>query len=194
MNTCRAPHLEMSSKHSTMATIYRYTYKLTLAERLISRWAQSTSQWQLYIAIHIYIYEQLSSASSRDELKALHNGNYISQYIYIWTIVERLISRWAQSTTQWQLYIAILYFRAPSRPTVFHPVSIRLWMSGDCSFTQRVSNIHLSGYSAVWLLQGWCRVKLQPSRRTFCVYHTAMHQLTLSLCCKPSTLGGCMCV
>ena len=30
-------------------------------------------------------------------------------------------------------------------------------------------------YSAVWLLHGWCHVKLLSSRRTFCVHHTTMH-------------------
>ena len=35
-------------------------------------------------------------------------------------------------------------------------------------------------YNAVWLLHGWCHVKLLPSRRTFCVHHTTVHQFTLS--------------
>ena len=40
-------------------------------------------------------------------------------------------------------------------------------------------------YSAVWLLHGWCHVKLPPSRRTFCVHHTTTHQFTMSLHSKP---------
>ena len=35
-------------------------------------------------------------------------------------------------------------------------------------------SIHRSGYSAVYLLHGWCRVELLPSRRTFCVRHTTL--------------------
>ena len=44
-----------------------------------------------------------------------------------------------------------------------------------------------SGYGAIWLLHGWCHVKLLPSRRTYCVHHTTMHQFTLSFCSKPHT-------
>ena len=42
-------------------------------------------------------------------------------------------------------------------------------------------------FSAVWLLHGWCHVKLLPSRRTFCVHHTTMHQFTVSLHSKTNT-------
>ena len=52
----------------------------------------------------------------------------------------------------------------------------------DCSFTQHVLNIHRSGYSAVYLLHGWCHVKLPLSRYTLRVNHTTMHQFTVSLC------------
>ena len=31
----------------------------------------------------------------------------------------------------------------------------------------------------VWLLYGWCHVKLPPSRRKFCVHRSAMHQFTV---------------
>ena len=41
---------------------------------------------------------------------------------------------------------------------------------------------NLCTYSAVWLLHGWSRVKLLPSRRVLC---TTIHQLTLSLYSKP---------
>ena len=40
-------------------------------------------------------------------------------------------------------------------------------------------------YSAVWLLRGWCRMKLLPSWHVFCVHHTTMHQFTVSLHSKP---------
>ena len=36
-------------------------------------------------------------------------------------------------------------------------------------------------YSGIWLLHSSCHVKLLPSRRTFCVHHTTMHQFTASL-------------
>ena len=32
-------------------------------------------------------------------------------------------------------------------------------------------------YNAVWLLHGWCHVKLLPSRWMFCVHHIIMHNL-----------------
>ena len=68
-----------------------------------------------------------------------------------------------------------------------HSSRILIWMS-DCSFTQCMLNIHSS---AVWLLRGWCHLKLLPPQRTFCVNHTAMHQFTLLL---KTIYIGCMCV
>ena len=53
-------------------------------------------------------------------------------------------------------------------------------------------NIHWSGYSALWLLHGWCHVKPLPSRGTFCVHHTVMHQFTVSLYSKAQTQGVCV--
>ena len=50
------------------------------------------------------------------------------------------------------------------------------------------SNIHRSRNSSIWLLYGWCRVKLLPSRRMFCVHHTTMHQFTASTYSKPLAL------
>ena len=38
--------------------------------------------------------------------------------------------------------------------------------------------------SAVWLLHGWCHVKLLPCWRKVYVHHTAMHQFTVSLYSK----------
>ena len=43
--------------------------------------------------------------------------------------------------------------------------------------------------SAISLLHSWCHVKLLPSRHTFCVHHTPMHQFTLSLHSKPDNYG-----
>ena len=52
----------------------------------------------------------------------------------------------------------------------------------DCSFTQHDLNIHPSGYSAVYLLHGWCHVKLPLSRCPLRVNSTTMHQITVSVC------------
>ena len=53
--------------------------------------------------------------------------------------------------------------------------------------------------SAIWLLHGWCHVKLLPSRRMFRVHHTIMHQLTVSFCMSGRAETGvrvslCVCV
>ena len=45
-------------------------------------------------------------------------------------------------------------------------------------------------YSVIWLLHGWCQVKLLPSRRTFCVHHTTTHHGLL----HKATYVGCMCI
>ena len=66
-----------------------------------------------------------------------------------------------------------------------------VWMS-DCSFTQRLLNIHKSGHSAVWLLYGWCHMKLLPSQRKFCVHHSTMHQFIVSLYLKPQRMHVCL--
>ena len=44
----------------------------------------------------------------------------------------------------------------------------------------------------IWLLRGWCHVKLLPSRRTFCVHYTTRHQFTVSLHSKPLRQGECV--
>ena len=49
-------------------------------------------------------------------------------------------------------------------------------------------------YSAIWLLQGWCHVKLLPSRHKFCVAHTTVHQFTVSRASFEATLVGCVCL
>ena len=41
--------------------------------------------------------------------------------------------------------------------------------------------------SAVWLLHGWCHMKLLLSQCAFCVHHTTMYQFTVSLYSKPHT-------
>ena len=51
----------------------------------------------------------------------------------------------------------------------------------DCSFSPRLLNIHRSGCSAVWLLHGWCHVKLLSFQRKFCAHHTTMYKFTASL-------------
>ena len=34
-------------------------------------------------------------------------------------------------------------------------------------------------YSTVWLLHGWCHMKLLPCWHIFCIHHTTMHQFTV---------------
>ena len=46
--------------------------------------------------------------------------------------------------------------------------------------------------SSIWLLNGWCHMKLLLSRRTFCVHHTTMHQCIESLHSKPHTYVACV--
>ena len=62
----------------------------------------------------------------------------------------------------------------------------------DHSFTQHVLNIHQSGYSAVWLLHGWCHMELLPSWYKFCIHHTTMHQFRVFL--FKAAFVWCMCV
>ena len=61
-------------------------------------------------------------------------------------------------------------------------ISYRFW----CCFC--LFNIH------PLVLPGWCRVKLLPSRRTFCVHRTTMHQFTVLLYSKPHNYVRCVCV
>ena len=58
------------------------------------------------------------------------------------------------------------------------------------SFMQCILNIYPSGCSTVWLLHGWFHVKLLLSRHKFCVHHTTMHQITVSL--FEATPVGCI--
>ena len=106
----------------------------------------------------------------------------ISFHLIIGILVKRLISRSALSASQWQLHRAILCFCED--PLLSSHV--QLWLN-DCSFTQHVLKIHQSGYSAFKLLHSWCHVKLLPPPCTFCMHHTNMQQLTVSLYLKPHT-------
>ena len=41
-------------------------------------------------------------------------------------------------------------------------------------------------------LHGWCHVKLLLSRRSFCVHHITMHQITVSFHSKPNMWVACV--
>ena len=62
------------------------------------------------------------------------------------------------------------------------------WADPLCSSCMWLCMIYLAkwwAYSAVWLLRGWCRVKLLWSWRPFFVHHTTIHQFTVTLYLKP---------
>ena len=40
-------------------------------------------------------------------------------------------------------------------------------------------------YSTIWLLHGWCHVRLLLSWHMFCVHHITMHEFTVSFFAKP---------
>ena len=63
---------------------------------------------------------------------------------------------------------------------------------GDYLFKKDIArflNIHQSGVLKRW--HGWCHMKLQPSRRKFCVHHTTMHHVTS---CKATYVTVCVCL
>ena len=93
---------------------------------------------------------------------------------FLITFVELRISRWAQSASQ---------FRADP----LHSGRLRLWMN-DCSFTQRVLNIHWSGYMVP-------RETAAISAQVLCTpcYHTCAHQFTVTDMFE-ATYARCMCV
>ena len=62
------------------------------------------------------------------------------------------------------------------------PVVLHEWQV----FIARFLNIHRRGVLKRW--HGWCHMKLQPSRRKFCVHHTTLHHVTS---CK-ATYVRCM--
>ena len=58
-----------------------------------------------------------------------------------------------------------------------------------------VLNIHRVVYLHRYLvvrLHGWCHVKMLPSGRTFCVYHTTMPPFKVSLYSMPPKPGACV--
>ena len=58
-------------------------------------------------------------------------------------------------------------------------------------FIARVFNIHRSAVLTA-LFGRMLHMKLLPSRRKFCVHHSAMHQVILSLHSKPRRQGACV--
>ena len=64
-----------------------------------------------------------------------------------------------------------------------------LWTS-DCNLTQRVLNIHRSAYGAVWMLYGWCHVKLLTSTQVPCTPYS--HAPVYSVTLFEATYVGCM--
>lgn len=65
------------------------------------------------------------------------------------TLIEHLISKQVLSTSQQQIYDAVLCFRADALCS-----SRMQFRVSDCSFTGHILNTHQRGYSAVWLLHG----------------------------------------
>ena len=118
-------------------------------------------------------------------LPPLRDNNFFYIFFYqllkVWHRVSScsllasfLISRWALSPSQWQLYSAIVCFRAD--PVALDSGTRLIQSNCPCSFTQDVlSNIRR------------CHVKLLPSRGTFCLRHQTMHQFPVSLYLKPHT-------
>ena len=72
-------------------------------------------------------------------------------YLFIWTLVECLITRWASalSASQWQLESCSLLLRSSPMYTT---------LNERLALHSAFFNIHWSGYSAVWLLHGWCHM------------------------------------
>ena len=63
------------------------------------------------------------------------------------------------------------------------------------NFYSTLFNSHWNGVLAVLfgsVLHSWCYIKLLPSRCTFCLHHTTMHQFTVSLHSKPHMKGACV--
>ena len=100
--------------------------------------------------------------------------------LFMGTLVECLIARLARIVSQWQLQRYSLHLRFSC---------MQLCMSDHNFVCTACFEYPLCGYSAVWLLHGWCHEKLCK----FCVHHITMHQFTVSLVFKV-TYAGCMCV
>ena len=66
---------------------------------------------------------------------------------------------------------SLLWSRLP--PLLSH-VILKGWLWPLLRLWTFIEVLYLA-YSSVWLLHGWCHVKLLPSGSTFCVHHTTMH-------------------
>ena len=53
------------------------------------------------------------------------------------------------------------------------------------SFPECCQRVCFPGYNTIWLLHGWCHMKLLLSQHTFCVHHTTMDQFMVSFYLKP---------
>ena len=93
-----------------------------------------------------------------------------SWWLIDWLIDDHLYSAILRSLEQ--THCARLWFYMSDK--LFY--SAFFWISTEVVYLQR------------W--HGWCHMKLQPSRRKFCVHHTTMHHVTS---CK-ATYVRCMCV
>jgi len=72
-----------------------------------------------------------------------------------------------------------------------HSCCLCFWMS-DYPFIKYPLKCYCLKYplkwctdSGIWLLHGWCHVKLLPSQHKFCVHHTIMHKFIVLLHSKP---------
>ena len=75
-------------------------------------------------------------------------------------------------------YIALFMLSSRLTAQMSHIISDS---DGDCNLSFFLKLF----FSAIWLLHGWCHMKILPSRRKFCVHHTTLHQFTASLHSKP---------
>ena len=100
-------------------------------------------------------------------------------------IVVESISGWALSASHWQLYSTALCW--PIELQSF--ATVIKWLAFHTSFW--ISTKWCTS-SAVWLLHGWCHMKLLLSQCTFCVHHTTMYQFSVAL--FKAIYVGCMCV
>ena len=144
----------------------------------INQWtpASNSSSLSKLCQLHLWINQSpFTKDVNRCDLVFIYFILFI--YLFIKPLVQRLISRWTLSASQWQLYSAILCI-----------CSLVECDSKRVTVALRVLNIQLSGYSAVWLLHSWCRVKLLRSRRKFYEHHAPLYSVTLF----ETTYIGCM--
>ena len=69
-----------------------------------------------------------------------------------------------------------------------HSSCMQLWIARHSVFWIPTEMVYLS---TIWLLHGWCHMKMQPSWGMFCADHTVMHQFTVLF---EATYVGCMCL